>query len=40
MTRVFIVTGLAIIEITQDAAMLRNLNWSDPRVLVLHHKGD
>jgi len=34
-TRVFIITDYAAIEITKDGHILRNLNWCDPRILVL-----
>jgi hypothetical protein len=34
MKRIFIITGLNCIEITHDVHILRNLDWSDPRILV------
>lgn len=37
MRRVFLVTNLALIDIT-DEHILRNLNWCDPRIKVVYSR--
>ncbi len=36
MTRVILITDRGEIDITNDAHILRNLNWSNPRLRVVY----